>query len=251
MTIGLIITSALLFLIIATLYSSVGHAGASGYLAVMALLSFAPATIKPTSLILNIVVALIASVNFIRAGRFDRKIFTSFIVTAMPMAFIGGYISISPKYFKLVAGCFLLISAHLLVIKQYIKPPSESPREMPLQWGLVFGAMIGLVSGLIGVGGGIFLSPILLIGNWITVKNASGVAALFILFNSMAALAGHMTALYTIDYDMFYWIMAVLIGGIAGSYLGTIRFNNKIIITCLWIVLLSAGLKFVFVDFRN
>jgi uncharacterized membrane protein YfcA len=201
MTISLLILTFVLFLLIATLYSSVGHAGASGYLAIMALLSFAPATIKPTSLILNIVVASIASINFIRAGRFDSKIFISFILTAMPMAFLGGYLSISPKYFKLFAGCFLLISATLLVIRQYLKPPTESTREMPLLWGLGIGAMVGLVSGLIGVGGGIFLSPILIMANWTTVKNASGVAALFILFNSAAGLAGHMAALHTIDYD--------------------------------------------------
>lgn len=252
MTLSFFILTFILFLVIATLYSSVGHAGASGYLAVMALLSFAPESIKPTSLILNIVVACIASINFINAGRFDRKIFISFIITALPMAFLGGYISISPKYFKLFAGFFLIVSAIMPVIREYIKTPTTSTKTMSLHWGLSIGAIIGLLSGLIGVGGGIFLSPIIIMANWTTVKNTSGVAALFILLNSLAALAGHITALHKIDYNnFFYWIIAVLIGGLIGSYLGTMKFNNKIIITCLFFVLLTAGLKFIFVDFAK
>jgi uncharacterized membrane protein YfcA len=249
MTLGFIILTFALFLIIATLYSSVGHAGASGYLAIMALLSFAPETIKPTSLILNVIVALIASVKFIRAGYFDRKIFTYFIITALPMAFLGGYISIGPKYFKLLAGIFLVVSANILIIKEYIKKPDANFRQVSIFWGLSIGAVIGLVSGLIGVGGGIFLSPIIIMMGWTSVKKASGVAALFILCNSLAGLAGHITALKTIDNHISYWIVAVLIGGLAGSYLGTKKFNNKLIITFLFVVLLTAGLKFVFVDF--
>lgn len=243
------ILTFILFLIIATLYSSVGHAGASGYLAIMALLSFAPETIKPTSLVLNIVVATIASIKFIREGYFDQKIFMAFVITSIPLAFLGGYLSISPKYFKLIAGIFLIISAILLIIKTYIKPKQSEPRTMPIAYGLIIGSVIGLASGLIGVGGGIFLSPIVIIANWTTVKNASGVAALFILCNSVAGLAGHLTALNELNLQIFYWIIAVAIGGILGSYLGTIRFNSKIIITCLFFVLLTAGMKFVFVDF--
>ena len=249
MTTDIFILAFFLFLIIATLYSSVGHAGASGYLAVMALLSFAPETIKPTSLVLNIVVASIASVKFIRSGYFDRKIFMAFILTSIPLAFFGGYITIGPKYFKLMAGIFLIISALLLIVKTYIKPTQATPCPMPVAYGLTIGSIIGLVSGLIGVGGGIFLSPILIIANWTTVRNASGIAALFILCNSIAGLAGHLTALPTLDANIGYWIVAVVIGGLAGSYLGTIKFNNKMIITCLFLVLLSAGLKFVLVDF--
>jgi uncharacterized protein len=237
-----------LFLVIATLYSSVGHAGASGYLAIMALLSFAPETIKPISLVLNIIVATIATIKFISAGYFDKRIFLALIITAIPMAFLGGYITINPRYFKLAAGVFLVISSILLLIKTYIKT-TATIKPMPVYWGLIIGAVIGLVSGLIGVGGGIFLSPIIIMANWTTVKNASGIAAAFILCNSIAGLAGHFAGLNTIDYNIVYWIVAVLIGAIIGSYLGTIKFNNKIIITCLFLVLMTAGLKFIFVDF--
>src|SRR3989338_3737830 len=111
-----------LFAVIATLYSSVGHAGASGYLAIMSLLSFTTDSIKPTSLILNIAVAAIASAKFIGAGYFDRKIFWAFIFTSLPMAFLGGALEVSPKYFKLIAGLFLIVSSGLLLLKQYWKP---------------------------------------------------------------------------------------------------------------------------------
>lgn len=245
------IAAFFLFLIIATLYSSVGHAGASGYLAVMALLSFAPETIKPTSLVLNIIVSSIAAVKFIRAGYFDKKIFLAFIITSVPLAFLGGYISISPKYFKLIAGIFLIISALLLVVKTYIKPIQTTTRQMPLTFGLIIGSIIGLFSGLIGVGGGIFLSPIIILANWTTPRKASGIAALFILCNSLSGLAGHTTARFTLDHNILYWIFAVIIGGFAGTYLGTKRLNNKVIITCLFLVLLTAGLKFIFVDFAK
>jgi hypothetical protein len=249
MTTSIFILAFLLFLIIATLYSSVGHAGASGYLAVMALLSFAPEAIKPSSLVLNIIVATIASEKFIRAGYFDKRIFTSFVIASIPFAFIGGYITVSPKYFKLIAGLFLIISALLLIFKTYIKPKHIEPTPMPTGYGLILGSIIGLFSGLIGVGGGIFLSPIIIMFNWTTVKKASGVAALFILCNSLSGLAGHFTALNKLDSNIFYWIIAVMIGGLLGSYLGVLKFNNKVIIFCLFLVLMTAGLKFIFVDF--
>jgi uncharacterized membrane protein YfcA len=235
-----------LFVIIATLYSSVGHAGASGYLAVMSLLSFAPPSIKPTSLVLNIFVGIIATIKFLRAGYFDKKIFLSFIVSSIPMAFLGGYTTIDNKLFKLLAGCFLIISACLLLLRAYVKP-AENIKPMPLYWGLILGAMIGLFSGLIGIGGDVFLSPIVILAGWTTVKKASGVASLFILGNSITALIGNITALNKIDFNIVYWICAVVIGGLLGSYLGTKKLNNKLIITFLFLVLLSAGFKFLLV----
>jgi len=242
--------AAFLFFIIATLYSSVGHAGASGYLAVMALLSFAPETIKPISLTLNILVATIASFQFIKKGFFDRRIFFIVITASIPTSFLGGYISLDPKFFKLIAGVFLLASAAMLIIKAYIKPKEEdSIRQMTLWMGLVTGGLIGLFSGLIGVGGGIFLSPIMILASWTNVKNASGVAALFILINSISALAGHITAYQYIDGNITYWVVAVVFGGIIGSRIGTSAVRNKVVIALLFIVLMTAGIKFVFVDY--
>jgi uncharacterized membrane protein YfcA len=233
------------------LYSSVGQAGASGYLAVMALLSFAPETIKPTSLILNIVVASIASAKYLKAEFFEKRIFISLILTSLPMAFLGGYLSISPKYFKLIAGLFLIFSSILLLVKEYFRRGDSTLVKMPLLSGLILGSVIGLISGLIGVGGGIFISPIIIMSNWTTVQKASGISALFILFNSIAGLTGHLAGLNKIDHNIIYWVSAVIVGGFTGSYLGTIKFNNKILITCLFLILLTAGIKFVFIDFAK
>jgi uncharacterized membrane protein YfcA len=213
----------------------------------MALLSFAPETIKPTSLILNIVVATIASIKYIKADCFDKKVFFPFIISSIPMAFLGGYLSLDPKYFKLIAGLFLCIASFLLILREYLKPVEKANKPMHLTYGLTIGTVIGLISGLIGVGGGVFLSPIIISANWTSVKKASGVAALFILCNSLAGLAGHIVALNKVDQNIFYWIIAVFIGGLLGSHLGTVKFNNKIIILCLVLILFTAGLKFLLV----
>ena len=249
MPVEIVIISSILFLLIAVLYSSVGHAGSSGYLAIMALLSFAPETIKPTSLILNIIVASIASYKYLRANYFDRKIFFTLVLTSIPAAFIGGYLTISPKYFKLIAGIFLICSSVLLLLREYTIKRESPLKVMPSGLGLVIGSVIGLISGLVGVGGGIFLSPIVIMAGWTSVKKASGIAALFILVNSVAGLAGHLASINQVDFHIIYWIIAVSVGGYAGSYLGTVRLQNRIIITCLFLVLITAGLKFVLVDF--
>lgn len=250
MSVEHIIIAFVLFGLIAVLYSSVGHAGASGYLAIMALLSFAPETIKPTSLILNIVVAGIASYKYLKADLFDKRIFFPVIISSLPMAFLGGYITLNPKYFKLVAGCFLFLASIMILVRQFTKTKDEQAiKEMPTILGISIGAVIGLFSGLIGIGGGVFLSPIIISANWTTVKKASGVAAMFILINSIAGISGHLVGLNKFDHYIIIWIVAVLLGGIFGSHLGTVRLNNKIIIFCLFLVLLTAGLKFLLVSF--
>jgi len=251
MTSETIIISSFVFLIIAILYSSVGHAGSSGYLAIMALLSFTPESIKPTSLILNIVVASIASYKYIKNNYFDRTIFLTIIITSIPFSFLGGYLTLSPKYFKLVAGLFLIFASVLMFIREYSSIKENYYKKMSKSSGLLIGLIIGFISGLIGVGGGIFLSPIVIMSRWTTIKNVSGVASLFILVNSISGLAGRMTSISQVDNHIIFWIGAVIIGGLTGSYLGTIKFNNRIIISCLFLVLLTAGVKFVFVDFPN
>jgi len=242
----IVITACICFLIVSFLYSTVGHAGASGYLAVMALLSFPIESIKPVSLILNIVVSVIATYKFMKAGRFDRRVFVSFAITSIPMAFVGGYLKIDPHWFKILAGSFLVISALLLLVRQFIKE-TDSIKQVNINVALVIGAIIGLLSGLLGVGGGIFLSPIIIIMGWATVKNTSGIAALFILCNSILGLTGHYIAIKSVPSEIIYFIGVVAIGGFIGSHYGSKVFNNKIILAFLFVVLLSAGIKFIFV----
>lgn len=234
------------FFLIAFLYSSVGHAGASGYLAIMALFSFPVDSIKPISLVLNIVVAAIATYKFIGAGYFDRKIFLAFAITSTPMAFVGGYFKIDPYWFKILAGIFLILSAGLLLGRQFIRT-TDKKRELNVPVAVGMGAVIGLLSGLLGVGGGIFLSPILILMGWTTVKQASGIAALFILCNSVLGLTGHYAALKYIPAEAFYFVAAVTLGGFIGAHYGSQKFNNKLILAFLFLVLLSAGVKFLWV----
>lgn len=242
----LIFYCSLLFLVISFLYASVGHAGASGYLAVMALLSFPVESMKPISLTLNIVVSLIASYKFIRAGYFDKKIFLIFACTSIPLAFVGGYLQLDPFWFKKLAGLFLIGSAILLLARQYLKP-TEEKKSISLFLALGIGALIGFLSGLLGVGGGIFLSPILILMGLTTLRTASGIAALFILCNSLLGLAGHYTSLPNLSKEILFFIPVVVIGGYAGAHLGSGKFNTKLVTTFLLVVLLSAGVKFLIV----
>lgn len=252
MSVELVALAFSLFLLVAFLYSTVGHAGASGYLALMVLLSFPVTSIKSISLILNIVVASIASYKYIKAGYFDKKIFLTFAVSAMPAAFIGGRLLIDPQVFKLMAGIFLITSSILLIAKKYFSKQIDIEKPVPLWLGLGLGAVIGLFSGMIGVGGGIFLSPLMILLNWASVRKASGISALFILCNSAIGLTGHLSAVGILEKTVVLWIVAVTIGGFLGAHLGSSTkskgsLSEQVIIAFLFLVLFSAGIKFVFI----
>lgn len=237
-----------LFFVVAVLYSSIGHAGASGYLAVMALLSFVPESIKPTSLVLNILVSAIASFKFLKEGYFDKKIFFSFIIFSLPFAYWGGSLKLDPFYFKIFAGIFLIASSVFMLMRLKRKEEKIKEAENIWVWAASIGSLIGFISGIIGVGGGIFLTPLIALFGWTSLRKASGISALFIFCNSVSGLMGHYSSLQKIDANIIYWSIAVIMGGILGSYLGTKKFNNKAIVICLFIVLMSAGLKFILVD---
>jgi len=228
---------------IAVLYSTVGHAGASGYIAVMTLLGLAPDTIKPTALALNIVVATIATFQFWRAGHFSWRLFWPFGLMAVPMAFLGGYLNLPAHWFKLLLGVVLLFSAVRLILR----PPAEADvHEPPLGGSLVAGGGLGLLAGLTGTGGGIFLTPLLLFMHWARAKQAAAVSALFILLNSISGLAGNFSS--TGKIPEFAWILAVAaaLGGVLGSWLGSRRFDPMLIKRSLAVVLLVAGYKLLF-----
>jgi uncharacterized membrane protein YfcA len=221
----------------------VGHAGASGYVAVMALLSFAPETIKLTSVVLNITVAGIASWRYLRAGCFDGKVFRPLALVAIPMAFIGGSLQLPAPAFKVVAGVFLLASAGLMAWRAISSPAEAEVRTLPWYTAGIIALPIGLLSGIIGVGEGIFLSPILIAGRWAALRHVSGIAALFILVNSIAGLLGRSTTAFTFEPFLPWWLLAVVAGGLFGSYLGVSRFGARAILFVLFVVLMTAGAK--------
>lgn len=233
---------AILILVVALLYSTVGHAGASGYLAVMALFGMAPRAMKPTALILNIIVALIGTVRFSRAGFFSWRTFWPFAVASIPAAFIGGSLTLPIYVYKLIVGVVLLYSAVRLFLSAGIAD-NRKTTLVPIWMALILGAGIGLLSGLTGVGGGIFLSPVLLLMHWAKTKETCGVAAAFILFNSIAGLLGHVSAIAFIPNGITYWAPAALIGGWIGTELGTKLLPTSEIRKWLSVVLVLAGLK--------
>ena len=229
--------------IVAVLYSSVGHGGASGYLAVMAFLAVSPAVTRPTALVLNLFVASIAFVQFYRAKHFDWKIFLPFAAASIPFAFIGGMIQLPTAVYKIILGITLMLAAVRLAINM----KSEIEPRAPKVWiCFLIGAVLGLVSGLVGVGGGIFLTPILLLMNWTETKKAAGISALFILVNSISGLLGNYAQVLQLSPTVYVWIFAAIGGGIIGSTLGSKKFNSMTLRRVLAFGLLIAGVKLIF-----
>jgi uncharacterized protein len=234
----------LAILIVAVLYSSVGHGGASGYLAVMALLSVAPEVTRPTALVLNLFVASIGTYQFYRSGYFSWRVFLPFAATSIPFAFIGGTIELPMNVYKLVLGVVLILAAIRLAWKF---SPGVEPKMPNIGIALAIGAVIGLLSGLVGVGGGIFLTPVLLLMNWAETKRAAGVSAMFILVNSISGLLGNYAQVSRLPPNVWFWIAAAAVGGIMGSTLGSKRFDSLTLRRVLALVLIFAGVKLVLV----
>lgn len=242
MTIEFLVFLSLAMFCIAFLYSSVGHAGASGYIAVMTLFSLAPAEIKPTALALNILVASIGSWQFWRAGHFSWRLFWPFAILSFPLAYVGGYLNLPTHIFKVLVGVVLLFSAIRFVMPQIAETGSHAPSR-PVAIGV--GAVLGLLSGLTGTGGGIFLTPILLLMRWATTKKAAAASALFILLNSISGLLGSISATKSIPSVALPLGVAVVIGGAMGSYLGSNKLQPLTIKRLLAVVLAIAGLKLI------
>lgn len=229
-------------LAVAFLYSSVGHAGASGYIAVMSLFSLAPAAIKPTALVLNILVACVGSFQFWRAGHFSWRLFWPFAVLSVPCAFLGGYLNLPTHIFKIIVGVVLLFSA----VRFFLAPSADAePRDPAPSVSYGVGAGLGLLSGLTGTGGGIFLTPLIIFMHWAKTKTAAALSVVFILVNSVAGLAGNYTATKSLPSFAWSFALAALVGGGAGSYLGSNRFPVATIKRLLAVVLAIAGFKLI------
>ncbi|MCJ7641860.1 MAG: sulfite exporter TauE/SafE family protein [Desulfobacterales bacterium] len=230
-------------LIVAFLYSSVGHAGASGYIAVMTLFGLAPTVVKPAALVLNILVACLATWQFRQAGHFSWKLFWPFAISSVPFAFLGGYLNLPTQVFKILIGLVLLYSAARFLIRP---KPDEKPHSPTKLVSISVGAGLGLLSGLTGVGGGIFLTPLVILMRWARTKTASAVSALFILANSISGLLGNMTTTRQLPFFALPLAIAAILGGSVGSYFGSRHFSSLSIKRLLGIVLTIAGFKLLF-----
>ncbi|MGQ0762695.1 MAG: sulfite exporter TauE/SafE family protein [Acidobacteriota bacterium] len=229
----------------ALLYSSVGHAGASGYLAAMALLGVSAAVMKPTALTLNILVASIATVKFYRAGCFSFRLFWPFALASIPFAFLGGYITLPGHWYKTLVGVILLLAAYKLFRIASQATGQGAVRHIPLWAGLLSGAVIGMLSGLTGTGGGIFLSPLLLFMGWAEIRQTSGVSAAFILANSISGLLGNISSIGSIPSSIFALAPAAILGGFIGAEFGSKRLASAKLRRLLALVLIVAGFKLI------
>lgn len=235
-------------MVAAFVYASVGHGGASAYIAAMALAGIAPQEMRPIALTLNVLVSAIATYKFWRAGHFRWRLFWPFALVSIPLAYVGGAITLPGHAYKILVGVVLLYAAWQLWRSGRVGEEMRELREPPLAWAMAIGAAMGLLAGLTGVGGGIFLSPLLLILGWAGTKQTSAVAAPFILVNSLAGLAAILIA-ESAALPGYVWALApaVIVGGWLGAEYGARRFANPLIRRVLAVVLAAAGGKMFFV----
>lgn len=227
--------------LVAFFYASVGHGGASGFLALMALFSFSPALMKPTALILNLFVAGIAFIHFFRAGYFKKELFIPFAVASIPFAFLGGSMEIDASLYKKILGILLVIA--VLKMLNVFGKDSDSIQKIKFWQGLIIGSGIGFISGLIGIGGGIILTPIIVLLHWGKMKEAAAVSTLFIWVNSAAGLLGQLSIGVRLELEVIALILLALIGGYFGAYFGSKKWSNANLRYVLAIVLIMASIK--------
>ena len=223
------------------LYSTIGHDGASGYLSVMALFSVAPETMKSSALIMNLFVAGIAFVNYYKAGYFKWGLIWPFLVTSIPLSYLGATIDVSHRFFNSVLLVFLVLAIARLVIMK--TSDSEKLRQRNIPVFMLVGGILGFFSGIIGIGGGILLTPILIMLGWSTLKQAAAVSSLFILLNSLSGLFGLYFKGISVAENFYVWILCVVLGGLLGAYYGSFKIKPEILRFFLAGVLLLACIK--------
>lgn len=238
-----LILFCLLLTMVAFLYSSVGHGGASGYLALMAIFYFPVLVMKPSALLLNLFVSGISFFFYYRKEFFKPKLFYPFAITSLPAAFVGGMTPLENSFYKIVLGIVLIFAALRLFGFFNAKEKKSTPINIPL--AMVIGFGIGLLSGILGIGGGVILSPILLILGWTTLKETAAISSLFIFVNSIAGLSGYFMSDKTFPTESFYLVPVAVLGGILGAYYGSEYFSNKVLKYVLAIVILIASVKLI------
>lgn len=236
----LLLFFSLLF-VVAFLYASVGHGGASGYLALMAIFAISPLVMKPTALLLNLFVSSVSFFQFYRGRHFRWKIFWPFVVTSIPFSFLGGTMAIESNVYKRILGVLLVIPVVRFFFFPNADPKDQKISNLPLS--LLIGAIIGLLSGMIGIGGGIILSPILILLKWTDQKQTAAISAAFIFVNSVAGLAGQLIKGISFTTDMFFYVLVAFAGGIAGAYFGSLKLPQTALKYVLAFVLAIASYK--------
>lgn len=234
----------LCLLVVGFLYASVGHGGASGYIAIFSLFHIAMPAYKPWVLVMNVVIASMAFIQFYRSGHFRWKHCWPFLITSIPFAYLGSQMAVQTRWYNLFLGLALVFPViRLLGFKPKEK---QQTKDVSLPAALVLGAILGYVSGMLNIGGGIFLSPLLILLAWANAKESAAAAALFIVLNSAAGLLGGKLNGYTATASSYLWLMAALAGGLLGAFLGSHRFQNKTIQYLLAVVLSMASVKLIF-----
>lgn len=231
-------------IVIAFLYSSVGHGGASGYLALMAIFAFPVAIMKPSALLLNLFVSSISFFFYYRMNYFRPKLFYPFAITSVPAAFIGGFVSLDNTIYKVVLGIVLVFAA--LRLFGIFNFKEKEAVKIKLPFALAIGFVIGLLSGMLGIGGGIILSPILLFLGWASVKESAAISSLFIFVNSFAGMLGFLLGGKNIPIESFYLVPIAVIGGMLGGFYGSGYFSSKTLKIVLGTVILMASVKLIF-----
>jgi uncharacterized protein len=232
-----------LLALVAFLYASVGHGGASGYIAILSLFGFGQAIIRPSSLILNIVVSGISFYQFYRHGYFRWRLFWPFALLSIPLAYWGGLHKLSEHLYQQLLGiCLIFPILRLLGWGQ----ASNQVKEIHLPSALVIGAIIGLLSGMLGIGGGILLTPLLIILAWAGMKEAAAVSALFIFVNSVSGLIAQLQNGMQIPTQTYYWLLGAVLGGLLGAYYGSKYFVPQVLKYLLAVVLVIACAKLLF-----
>jgi uncharacterized membrane protein YfcA len=235
------------FFVAAVLYASVGHAGGSAYLAAMALVGVAPPTMRPTALALNILVATIVTVRFHMSGHVAWRAVVPFVVASIPASFVGGTLVLPSNIYKPIVGVVLIVAAvQLFRSARQAGAAEQPPTQVPVLPALLAGGAIGLLAGLTGTGGGIFLTPLIILTGWAGARVAAGISAAFILANSISGLAGNIVMLGSLPTELPFWLGAVAIGGLVGSELGARRFSTTNLRRALSLVLVIAGVKLIF-----